>query len=198
MDGIRAKHGHVLYAQWQNELCMVLDEKTWKVGAEVFGLNQYTDNDLLIHRRLLLPSPLIYHKLFTVKVSCLKSIQLYSFTSSLPTKPTKANRVFPSVMWPSSSILAVTIKKKKSSRLHNSHILQYMLKTVRDLSCKDKISLLVKQTNKLLKEKTPPLHTWIMLCDANLRSFPLTHFLKQNSSFLKHKFFRLLLPRFIS
>lgn len=57
------------------------------------------------------------------------------------------------------------------------------------LSREDK--LLVKQTRKQLKEETTTTHVRY----ANLRSFPLTHFLRQNSSFPEHKFFQFLLPQ---
>lgn len=48
-----------------------------------------------------------------------------------------------------------------------------------------------------VKKTNPPPHTWATLCDANLRSFPLTHFLKPNS-FLEYKFLWFLLPSLIS
>lgn len=77
---------------------MALTEKMLKAVTKVSGLNQYMDNDLLTNTQSTTAPPIIYHNLFTARVSHLKSIQLQLLISSPPTKPTKANGASPAVM----------------------------------------------------------------------------------------------------
>lgn len=144
---------------------------------------------LQIHRALLLPT-IIYHKLFTARISCLKSIQLHCL--SLHPQQNLQKQAESLLLWCNSAWQSPEITFSPSQlpyatgRAEDRH---------RSPSWGQEIAACNK--NKLLKKTNPPPHTWATLCDATLRSFPLTHFLKQNS-FLEYKFFQLLLPHFIS
>lgn len=180
MKGSWAKLGHVLYGQ--GEFYMVPTEKNVKSSCKVSALNQYGDNDLLTNTQSTTAPPPSFTTTYSLPVSCLKPIQLQLPISSPPTKPTKAESL---LMWcncawqPAEITFTTPICYRTCWHRHRSPSWGQDIVT-----CKK---------NKLLKKTNPPPHTWATFCDANLKSFPLTHFLEQNP-FLEYKLFQFLLP----
>lgn len=155
--------------------------KNVKSSCKVSALNQYRDNDLLTNTQSPTAPPIIYHNLFAARVSCLKPIQLQLPISSPPTKPTKAETLlWCNCAWQPAEITFTTpICSRTCWRQAQISLVRTRYRCL--------------QKEQVVKTTNPPPHTWATLCDANLRSFPLTHFLKQNP-FLEYKLFQFLLP----
>lgn len=192
MNGSWGKLGQVLYGQRVRFIWHSLEKCEKQLQKSLAWINIWIMIYLQIHRALLLPPP-SFTIIYLLPESLVSNLSSSNCSSLHPQqnlqKQTESLLLWcnPAEAWQSPGItFSPSQLPYATGRAEDRHWSPSWGQDI--VACKK---------NELLKKTNPLPHTWATLRDANLRSFPLTHFLKQ-ISFLEYKFFRFLPHSFIS